>query len=128
MIRKTHFITYVFILGLFNSVIILAQPNNYKYGHGYGVYDSRYFRHGDKNNELVGGTCAQFLQLNSLSQCCSQRDDDCYMIHYDTRCYCDVFCDRSKIPDNSDCCPDAGSFCSGEAMQHIGTTKLQIIG
>jgi hypothetical protein len=36
------------------------------------------------------------------------------MIHYDTRCYSDVFCDRSNIPDNSDCCPDAGETCSGK--------------
>ena len=36
------------------------------------------------------------------------------MIHYDTRCYCDVFCDRSKMLDNSDCCPDALEICTGK--------------
>jgi uncharacterized protein YxeA len=90
-----------------------SNSNSYKHGHGYGVADSRYFKHGAQQNELNGGTCSEFLKINSLSQCCAHRDDDCYMIHYDTRCYCDVFCDRSKFPDNSDCCPDALATCLG---------------
>jgi hypothetical protein len=94
------------------------QPKNSNFfvkGLGYGAsYDSRYFRHGSGQNERNGGTCSEFLSLNSLSQCCSSRDDDCYMIHYDTRCYCDVFCDRSNVPDNSDCCPDAEATCIGK--------------
>lgn len=105
---------YLFSSSLLNVTAQQQQKYvNYNPAAASGAYDSRYFKHGDRRNEMVGGTCAEFLQLNSLDQCCSQRDDDCYMVHYDTRCYCDVFCDRSKIPDNSDCCPDAGSVCSG---------------
>ena len=66
-------------------------------------------RHGDRKNEENGGTCVEFLQLNGLDQCCAERQDDCYMIHFDTRCYCDVFCDRKE----SDCCPDAIRTCKG---------------
>lgn len=129
MIREKNLHQYVLIINIFFILFVSAQKQNsynYQYGNSYGSADSRYFRHGDKNNEMVGGTCSQFIQLNSLSQCCAQRDDDCYMIHYDTRCYCDVFCDRSKIPDNSDCCPDAGSVCSGDTLEHVATTKVHI--
>ncbi|CAF0732376.1 unnamed protein product [Brachionus calyciflorus] len=86
-------------------------------------YDSRYFSHGGKQNEEKGGTCTEFLEINGLESCCSQRDDDCYMIHYDTRCYCDVFCDRSSFTDSSDCCPDAKSTCSLKTEQLVFTTK-----
>jgi hypothetical protein len=89
------------------------QINFQNYEHGFVMADSRYFRHGTPYNEQNGGTCSEFLQINGLNQCCAHRDDDCYMIHYDTRCYCDIFCDRSHQADNSDCCPDAGSTCSG---------------
>ena len=102
--------------GHHNNKMLQQQHSSYKHGVGYGLVDSRYIKHGTKTNELSGGTCSEFLKINSLNQCCAHRDDDCYMIHYDTRCYCDVFCDRSKIPDNSDCCPDAGTICSGESM------------
>lgn len=85
------------------------------YSHGYGISDSRYFRHGARHNEANGGTCSEFLTINGLGQCCAHRDDDCYMIHYDTRCYCDVFCDRHRVPDNSDCCPDAVETCSSDS-------------
>jgi hypothetical protein len=134
MIHKIH-LNYVFIFSCMNILIVLAQKQNQYYNnqqqYSYNtknLYDSRYFKHGNQRNELVGGTCAEFIQMNSLDQCCTQRDDDCYMIHFDTRCYCDVFCDRSKIPDNSDCCPDAGSVCNGVYAQQIATTRLQIIG
>ena len=75
------------------------------------IYDSRYFKHGSRFNEHQGGTCREFLNLNGLRTCCAQRDDECYMIHYDTRCYCDLFCDRSHLTDNSDCCPDSEQTC-----------------
>ena len=65
------------------------------------------YLHGDRENELNGGTCAEFFKLNDLSQCCAAKQDECYMIHYDTRCYCDVFCNRPS----SDCCSDAISVC-----------------
>jgi hypothetical protein len=41
-------------------------------------------------------------------ECCSGRDDECYMIHFDTLCYFDSFCDRY----DKDCCPDAVQACS----------------
>lgn len=94
------------------SVLVNTQQPypNYNY-YNNNPYDSRYFKHGDKKNEFNGGTCREFLDLNNRQQCCANRDDDCYMIHFDTRCYCDVFCDRSSFPDNSDCCPDAYYVC-----------------
>lgn len=79
-------------------------------GAGYGFFDTRSAKHGtEEGNGRFGGTCKEFLELNSLQQCCNNREDDCYMIHYDTRCYCDLFCDRPR----SDCCPDAGRVCAG---------------
>lgn len=84
-------------------IVLLVQLASIAVG-----YDSRYFKHGDRNHELYGATCREFLNLNNLDTCCTRRDDDCYMIHYDTRCYCDVFCER---PDSSDCCPDARGVC-----------------
>ena len=92
------------------------QHSYQNYAHSFNAVsnpDSRYFKHGTRQNEISGGTCNEFLRINTLNMCCSQRDDDCYMIHYDTRCYCDVFCDRSNLQDNSDCCDDAVDTCSG---------------
>lgn len=67
------------------------------------------FKHGNLTNELNGGTCAEFKLLNNFRECCPERNDKCYMIHYDTKCYCDSFCSRSR--DDSDCCPDAFDQC-----------------
>ena len=73
-----------------------------------------YFKnHSNKKEMFIHSKFYIFLRINSLNKCCNQRDDDCYMIHYDTRCYCDVFCDRSQLQDNSDCCDDAVKTCSG---------------
>ena len=111
----TFLLANIFICNI-NAQSRYNPYSSYKKGYGFGSgYDSRYFRHGSPQNERTGGTCTEFLQLNSLSQCCASRDDDCYMIHFDTRCYCDLFCDRSKVPDNSDCCPDAEETCIGKA-------------
>ncbi len=90
-------------------------------------YDSRYFRHGSQKNEIDGGTCAEFLKLNKMSMCCNQRDDDCFMIHYDTRCYCDIFCDREAMNDHSDCCPDAGNVCNESHKQEAIQGKADLI-
>ncbi|RNA33934.1 tubulointerstitial nephritis antigen-like [Brachionus plicatilis] len=87
-------------------------------------YDSRYFKHGNRQNEFNGGTCSEFINLNNLDSCCSQRDDDCYMIHYDTRCYCDIFCER---PDSSDCCPDAKKVCQVQQPFLPITTKASTL-
>ena len=112
-----------FVLTIFLSINLHQSAfgynsNTYKhsyqnYANEYAYGDSRYFKHGSQQNELTGGTCNEFLRINSLNKCCNQRDDDCYMIHYDTRCYCDIFCDRSMLQDNSDCCDDAIHTCSG---------------
>ncbi len=66
------------------------------------------YLHGGDLHEKFGGTCDEFLRLNGLEKCCSSQDDECYMIHYDTRCYCDVFCHRNT---SSDCCPDGAFTC-----------------
>ena len=80
------------------------------------------FKHGNKYNEISGGTCAEFKQLNNLTSiCCPEgRDDECYMKHFDTRCYCDTFCDR--LSDNSDCCPDAAKVCAFNVQLQEQTT------
>ena len=79
------------------------------------------YKHGDDKNTQIGGTCADFLSLNGLSSCCNSKDDECYMIHYDTRCYCDVFCNRQS----GDCCPDALNVCAGQDL--IPSSKTDII-
>jgi hypothetical protein len=131
MIKKSsfdHFLvsnSIIFITIILNNVLITQSYDSDYYQHNNNnnnnnhnsylnsAYDSRYFKHGTKSNELNGGTCKEFLELNSMQKCCTSRDDDCFMIHYDTRCYCDMFCDRSKFPDNSDCCPDSAETCNG---------------
>lgn len=67
------------------------------------------YNHGNKENELYGGSCSEFFKLNNMMTCCSNRNDECYMKHYTTRCYCDEFCDRR--PNSSDCCVDAFQKC-----------------
>lgn len=47
-------------------------------------------------------------------QCCTSRDDDCFMPYYDSRCYCDSFCFRGI--DNHDCCPDHDAVCEGKSV------------
>ncbi len=89
-----------------------AQQLSFSKGH----LDSRFFHHGSQKNEVDGGTCAEFLKINRMDICCNMRDDDCYIIHYDTRCYCDVFCNRAVMNDNSDCCPDASQVCSEDSV------------
>ncbi len=90
-------------------------------------YDSRYFKHGSQKNEIDGGTCAEFLQLNKMPMCCDQRDDDCFMIHYDSRCYCDIFCYREAMNDHSDCCPDADKVCNKSHKQEAIQGKADFI-
>ena len=147
MIQANRILLYAYsLITVFSIINVLAEYNpnknynhqynskNVNYGgyghvdsHGYAVSDSRYFRHGTPFNEVNGGTCTEFLRINSLNKCCAQRDDDCYMIHYDTRCYCDVFCDRSNVQDNSDCCPDAGETCSGKVEPTTTPTPESMI-
>lgn len=99
---------FYFIQGC--SLIAAQQQQSFKIG-----YDARYFRHGSQQNEIDGGTCAEFIRINRMSTCCLERDDECYMIHFDTRCYCDIFCNREAMNDHSDCCPDAREVCSDES-------------
>jgi len=68
------------------------------------------YKHGDESNKLNVGRCDEFLKLNSLASCCSNRNDECYMYHYDTKCYCDEFCNRR--PNSSDCCEDGFQTCT----------------
>jgi hypothetical protein len=62
-------------------------------------------KHGNFKNKKNGGTCKEFYSLNNLTSCCLDRNDDCFMFHYDTRCYCDEFC-------RVDCCVDVFEKCS----------------
>jgi len=62
-------------------------------------------KHGNFKNKKNGGTCKEFYSLNNLTSCCLDRNDDCFMFHYDTRCYCDEFC-------RIDCCVDVFEKCS----------------
>ena len=112
MLQTTRFL--LLILTILSINLISCQANN---GHGYGSFNPYGAKHGDRKNEEMGGTCTEFLKLNGINQCCAARQDDCYMIHFDTRCYCDVFCDRRE----TDCCPDAIKTCKGG-----GTTTPQI--
>ena len=87
----------------------VVQKANKSHGQHYGT-----LKHGSMYNEHNGGTCSEFMLINSLDKCCTERDDDCYMIHFDSRCYCDIFCDREHLQDNSDCCPDAVHICASD--------------
>jgi hypothetical protein len=62
--------------------------------------DREIVNHGESLNRLSGGTCADLMKINNRSKCCEERNDNCFIIHYDTRCYCDSFCEN-------DCCSDA---------------------
>jgi hypothetical protein len=104
---KTKFLLFIFVS--INIYFIECQSKN---GLGYGSFNPYGAKHGGRINEESGGTCTEFLRLNGINQCCAARQDDCYMIHYDTRCYCDVFCDRKE----SDCCPDAIRTCKGGGL------------
>lgn len=54
-------------------------------------------------------------------QCCTSRNDDCFMPYYDSRCYCDTFCFRGI--DNHDCCPDHDAICEGQNVTTPATTR-----
>jgi C1A family cysteine protease len=53
-----------------------------------------------------------YCAIRPNPQCCTSRDDDCFMPYYDSRCYCDTFCFRGI--DNHDCCPDHDAVCEGK--------------
>ncbi len=80
-----------------------------RFGAGFADVQVQSLVHGDQTNPNQNGTCREFLRLNSLNACCANRRDECYMYHFDTRCYCDNFCERPQ----SDCCHDAMSTCLG---------------
>lgn len=45
------------------------------------------------------------------NECCTDRRDSCSHDILDTKCYCDEFCNRSRVHD--DCCPDYVPVCLG---------------
>ena len=45
---------------------------------------SKYYN-GNELNRQIGGSCRDFFNNNTKNDCCSKRDDECYMIHYTTR-------------------------------------------
>ncbi len=64
--------------------------------------------HGDRKNKRKGGTCAEFFTLNNRTECCTSRDDDCFIINFDSTCYCDIFC----YSEFKDCCSDFEATCN----------------
>jgi hypothetical protein len=88
---------------------ILRPCITLRYGAGFANINGHNLEHGDESNPIQNGTCREFLRLNKLNSCCADRRDECYMYHFDTRCYCDNFCDRP----HADCCHDAMSTCLG---------------
>lgn len=44
--------------------------------------------------------------------CCTGREDSCTMPILETLCYCDDFCNNTRV---NDCCPDYWSFCHGQS-------------
>jgi hypothetical protein len=55
------------------------------------------------------GIPGDYCRIRSPS-CCPSRNDDCTQNIMDTKCYCDMFCDRF---DGGDCCPDFKAVCRG---------------
>ncbi len=53
-----------------------------------------------------------------MNKCCPNRDDQCYINHFDTRCYCDIFC-TGKVDKWNDCCPDADEQCRVTEMVNL---------
>ncbi len=76
------------------------------------------YQHGTDYNEMFGGTCKQFKMLNNLQTCCPERDDNCYMLHFDSRCYCDSFC---QLYNTTDCCPDSFLSCARSESVTLNT-------
>ncbi len=73
--------------------------------------------HGDHNNQLYGGTCAELKKINNRSECCSTRDDNCFIINFDSKCYCDNYCDYD--PANNDCCSDVIKSCRIDTTESL---------
>ncbi len=74
-------------------------------------------KHGQNILNKTHGTCAEFLKINALDSCCNNREDECFMYHYDTKCYCDNFC---KI----DCCSDSETICINRLKKLQNTIDL----
>lgn len=92
----------------------ISNPNVYYNNEHYSLSKNLYqnnnrarYLHGGDLNYKNGGTCAEFKRLNGLTKCCHPRNDECYMIHFDSRCYCDTFCSIDINKNVTDCCPDA---------------------
>ena len=73
---------------IFSLLELNSLNNAFEYIHEHEIVHEKYL-----------GKCGDFLQLNNLLTYCQGRDDDCYMSHHKTRCYCDHFC-------TNDCCDD----------------------
>ena len=66
--------------------------------------------------------------LPAGQRCCASRNDRCSLPirGYQTRCYCDQFCDDRGSRDKIDCCPDFHNYRS-DCTKHPGTqTKLAL--
>ena len=74
--------------------------------------------HGDRRNNRISGTCDEFLKINNRSECCTSRNDGCYITNFDAVCYCDSFC----LSDFDNCCSDSIAICGSKT---IPTKTLQ---
>ena len=116
---------YLFSLGLL--LILTKKSQQLTLPPPQGVYFTYHLKegqnvyHGFDNNTIIGGTCTEFLALNKINQCCSERQDECHMRHFDTLCYCDKFCIRV----DQDCCPDAIETCGGVKSTPTTTTTTK---
>lgn len=70
-------------------------------------------------NDLTGPFCAK------INRCCEQRNDECSVQLNGTKCYCDIFCDRS--PNGWDCCPDYWSHCNKTKNDTTPTTPTTMV-
>lgn len=68
--------------------------------------------------------CASRLTraIGHTTDCCLGRNDDCSIPYYDTMCYCDQFCHRTK---STDCCPDYYAVCFDEQGQFLTEQTIQ---
>ena len=42
------------------------------------------------------------MKINNLTECCTERDDDCYIINFENFCFCDSYCGSNE----RFCCSD----------------------
>ena len=80
--------------------------------------------HGDRKNKRKGGTCAEFFKMNNRTECCTSRDDECFVTNFDSVCYCDIFCHSAF----NDCCSDVQTTCMNYLKDENSEIGIQSVG